>query len=383
MNPTRIAAGTDSLSDHMAGTGRSAARPGLPSWVYAALIVLLSVWILHSFLEALLVAGVTAAASWPLYRRVTKRLSRYLSRTSLSLLFTTLMAVCVLAPLLFGFFALLTEAQALLLEVAAADNKGFPVPPWLHNLPLIGARAVERWQAEIAQPGALANWAQRIDATALLASAQYLGRFITRQTFVVAFTILVLFFLYQEGESLAVGLRRLLRHRIGNRADDYVDLTVRALRASVNSMLVVALFDGLACWAAFALAGVPHPLLWAAATGALALVPFLGYLAVSALALQLTLGGAVTAALVVSVLGCAVLFCGDKILRPLIAGDGTRLRFVWVLMGCLGGFEALGLVGLAIGPVLLAITKELWEQRVRDLVSAEPPRAVASIGGSG
>ena len=54
----------------------------------------------------------------------------------------------------------------------------------------------------------------------------------------------------------------------------------------------------------------------------------------------------------------------------MVARDGTRLRFVWVLMGCLGGFEVLGLVGLVIGPVLLTLMRELWEQRVRDL---DPP----------
>jgi predicted PurR-regulated permease PerM len=379
MSRSRTEAGNDTAADPMGGTRRSAAGSGLPGWVYGALIVVLAVWILHSFLEAMLVACVTAAASWPLYGRFTARLSRYLSQTALSLLFTALMAVFVLAPLLFGFLALLSEARALLLELAAADSKGIPVPPWLQDLPLIGARAVERWQAELAQPGALAGWAQRIDATTLLASAQYLGRFVAQQAFVVAFTILVLFFLYQEGKSLADGLRRLLRHRIGSRADGYLDLTVRALRSSVNSMLLVALFDGVACWAVFALAGVPRPLPWAAATGTLALVPFLGYLAVGALAMQLTMAGATAAALVAFALGGAVLFSGDKILRPMLAGEGTRLRFVWVLMGCLGGFEVLGPVGLVVGPVVLAITKELWEQRLRDLAAAEPPQASASV----
>jgi len=51
----------------------------------------------------------------------------------------------------------------------------------------------------------------------------------------------------------------------------------------------------------------------------------------------------------------------------MVAREGTRWHFVWVLMGCLGGFEALGLVGLGIGPVAIALTRELWEQRVREL----------------
>jgi predicted PurR-regulated permease PerM len=100
-------------------------------------------------------------------------------------------------------------------------------------------------------------------------------------------------------------------------------------------------------------------------------VPFLGYVAVAVLTRKLGLTGAGTPALLASALGCAVLFCGDKVVRPLVARDGTRLPFVWVLMGCLGGFEALGLVGLVVGPVVLTLARELWEQRARDLALSE------------
>jgi predicted PurR-regulated permease PerM len=366
MDPSRIELGIGTVPDQPAGGARSAMKVMLPGrWFYGALIVALSVWVLHSFLHALLVACVTAIASWPLYRQFAARLPR-MPRSATSLIFTCVMTIFVLAPLTFGLGALLTEAHALLLEIAAADKKGIAVPHGVDNLPLVGPWVAARWQSELAHPGALFEWAQRMDATALLAWAQPLGQFMIRHLFIVTFTILVLFFLYQEGESLAQGFRRLLRGRVGERAEGYVDLAVRALRASVNSMLLVGLFVGFASWAAFAVAGVPHAALWAVITGSLALVPFLGYVAVAALALKLTMAGAATPALLSLGLGCAVLFCGDKIVRPMIARGATRLRFVWMLMGCLGGFEVLGLVGLVVGPVLLTITRELWEQRVRE-----------------
>jgi predicted PurR-regulated permease PerM len=89
--------------------------------------------------------------------------------------------------------------------------------------------------------------------------------------------------------------------------------------------------------------------------------------AVSAVTLQLAMTGAATPALVSFGLGCVIVFCGDKIVRPVVAGEGTHLRFVWFLMACLGGFEVLGLVGVVIGPVVLTLARELWEQRVRAL----------------
>jgi len=322
--------------------------------IYGALIVALSAWILHSFLLPLLVACVTAIASWPLYRRFVARLPRRMPPSATSLIFTSLMTVFVLAPLM---FALLVEAQALLLEIAAADKKGIAVPQWVENVPLVGPWLAARWQSELAHPGALSLWTQRTDPTALLSWAQSLGQFTARHVFIIGFTILIVFFLYQEGESLAEEFRRVLRHSIGERAEYHIALATRALRASVNSMLIVGLFDGCAT----------HAAVWAAITGLLALIPFLGYVAVTASTLQLAMTGAAMPALVSFGLGCGVLLCGDKIVRPVFAGKGTHLRFVWFLMACLGGFEVLGLVGVVIGPVMLTLARELWEQRVRDL----------------
>jgi predicted PurR-regulated permease PerM len=335
--------------------------------LYGALIVALSAWILHSFLLPLLVACVTAIASWPLYRQFVVRLPRRMPPSATSLIFTSVMTLFVLAPLIFALSALLAEAHALLLEVAAADKKGIAVPHWVENVPLIGLWVAARWQSELAHPGALSVWTEQIDPTALLTWAQSLGQFTARHVFIIGFTILILFFLYQEGESLAEEFRRLLRDSIGERAEDYIDLATRALRASVNSMLILGLFDGCATGFVYAIAGVKHAALWAAITGLLALVPFLGYAAVAALTLQLAMTGAATPALVSFGLGCVVLFCGDKIVRPLVAGEGTHLRFVWFLMACLGGFEVLGLVGVVIGPVVLTLARDLWKQRVRDL----------------
>jgi len=343
-----------------------------PGWFYAAVIIVLSVWILHSFLEAVIAACVTAVASWPLYRRFVASVPWRMGRSGKPLIFTLLITVFVLAPMMFAFAALLAEANALLLQIAAADKSGIAVPPWLDHVPLVGRWLASRWQVQLAHPGFLMTWTQRADdAGALLGWAQSLGQFMIRHAFIVGFAILLLFFLYQEGECVVRGLRRMLRHRIGDLADTYMALATRAVRASVNSMLIVALFDGFASGVVYAIAGVPHAAVWAAITGLLSLVPFLAYAAVVALALQLAMTVTATPPLLALGLGCLVLLLGDKIVRPVVARDGLRLSFVWVLMGCLGGFEVLGLVGLVIGPVVLTLVRELWEQRAHDLALAD------------
>jgi predicted PurR-regulated permease PerM len=183
--------------------------------------------------------------------------------------------------------------------------------------------------------------------------------------FIILFTLLLLFFLYDRGEALARDFRAMLRSRIGAHADAYITVAARAVRASVNGIVVVGLFDGIFAGLAYAIVGVPDAALWAAITGVLALIPFLGYAAIAALVLRLAIAGAGTSAMLAAALGSIVLIAGDKIVRPAVARGGTHLPFVWALMGCLGGFEALGLVGLVVGPVALTLAREVWEHRIR------------------
>ncbi len=166
-----------------------------------------------------------------------------------------------------------------------------------------------------------------------------------------------------RGDVLARELTGRLEQALGDGAQRYVEVATRAVRASVNSMFAVGLFDAAAAAATYSLAGTPRALVWATITGALVTVPFLGYAAVGAMALALAVKGLAAAALTSLILGAVVLLCGDKVVRPTVARGGMRLPFVWVLMGCLGGFSVFGLSGLVTGPAMLAAAREVLERR--------------------
>ena len=333
-----------------------------PARILAAAIVVLSLWIVHAFIEALLAASVIAIASWPLYTRFMARLPPCMARRMAPALFTCALTVFVLAPMAFACWALWGEAHSLLRDLAAADSHGMAAPAWLADLPGIGPWLAARWRSEFSRPGALLVLKQHADPAALFGWARSFGQFTLRQVFIVGFTVLLLGFFFQEGAALARGFTRALQQAIGPRAERHVDVATRAVRASVCSMLAVGLFDGVAIGLAYAIADAPRALVWAAITGALAAVPFLGYAAVAAMAVQMAVKGAATPALLSLALGCAVLLCGDKDVRPMVARGGIRLPFVWVLMGCVGGFSVLGLAGLVIGPVVLSLARELGER---------------------
>lgn len=116
----------------------------------------------------------------------------------------------------------------------------------------------------------------------------------------------------------------------------------------------------------YAIAGAPHPSLFGAITGICAMIPFASPVAFAAVAFQLGSQGAVGAAVGVLIAGGVVLFIADHFVRPVIIGEGAKLPFLWVLLGILGGIESFGLVGIFLGPALMAALVSLWRTWVSE-----------------
>ena len=69
-----------------------------------------------------------------------------------------------------------------------------------------------------------------------------------------------------------------------------------------------------------------------------------------------------------------LLFVADHFVRPVIIGGGAKLPFLWVLLGILGGIESFGLVGIFVGPALMAALVSIWRSWVKEIPATEPPR---------
>jgi predicted PurR-regulated permease PerM len=130
--------------------------------------------------------------------------------------------------------------------------------------------------------------------------------------------------------------------------------------------VLVGLGVGAIMAAAYFALGVPHPLMLGALTAVAAMIPFGAAVLIGLAALMLLGQGAVGGAIAIVVLGALVVFIADHFLRPVLIGGATRLPFLWVLIGILGGVEAFGLLGLFIGPAVMAALILLW----RELVAA-------------
>jgi predicted PurR-regulated permease PerM len=178
----------------------------------------------------------------------------------------------------------------------------------------------------------------------------------------LGFSLFTLFFVYLHGVSLLAQLRTILRGLLRERADGYLDAVASTTRAVVYGIVLTALVQGLVAGLGYWVAGVPAPATLSAVTVLVALIPFGTPFVWGSATVWLLFSGQTTAGLGLLLWGVLVVSWIDNIVRPMVLSRGSNIPFVLALFGVLGGLAAFGLVGLFLGPVILAVALAVWRE---------------------
>jgi predicted PurR-regulated permease PerM len=252
------------------------------------------------------------------------------------------------------------EARIVIRFLGEAQRNGVPVPDWIAQLPLVGRMMAEWWLANLSDPNAAQELLGHLDTRSLAASARQYGAEIAHRLIIFGFTLLSLFFLFRGGTLFSRQVIRLSDRLLGPDGERIGRHMVQAVLATVNGLVLVGLGEGVLLGIAYIVAGLPHPVSMAALTGVLAVIPFGAPVAFGAAALYLVGMGSTVAGVAVFCFGLVVVFVADHAVRPVIIGGAARLPFLWALLGILGGLETFGIVGLFLGPAVMAALISLW-----------------------
>lgn len=344
--------------------------------IAVAIILAVTIWLIRSFLVPLIWAVVFATANWPLYRRCAQHAPKSIRAQVLPLAFSMLVTLLVLGPVVLAFGILAKQSLVWLTELSVMDKNGLPAPPWLNGTPLFGARLARSWNDALGAPGGLSALLRRIEDGSPLHSLQSIGHLIAYHAFVATITIVTLVFLFRQGGRLADSLGHRIEQHFGHSGRRLLDVAAAALRATVQSMVLVGLIDGTTMGILYAALHIPSPVAWGAVTGVLAMLPFIGYFAVGAVCLSQLAHGATASALLIGVVGFAMLFLSDKFVRPMLMAKETQLDFLGALMGSVGGLQTFGLLGIFIGPMIIAVAKRIVEDWLTCVRSDSPESTV-------
>jgi predicted PurR-regulated permease PerM len=251
------------------------------------------------------------------------------------------------------------------------------VPGWLLQIPFGRDAAVNWWQENLATPeGAHAQFA-RINNQALMHHGQLIWWSVLHRSITFFFMLLTLFFLLRDYEILIAQFRSASQRLFGPSGERIGRQVVQSVRGTIDGLVLVGIGEGAIMTVAYVGFGAPHPILLGLATAVAAMIPFGAALMYAIAGIALVAQGAVPAAIGVVVVGFIVVFIADHWLRPVMIGGATRLPFLWVLIGILGGVETLGLLGLFVGPATMAVLVMLWREFVEREQRAEDQAAAA------
>jgi predicted PurR-regulated permease PerM len=336
-------------------------------FVVTLLLAVIALYILWEFLPALLWAVVLAVTTWPLYVRVARLLHGDRDGAILApLAFTVGIGLVLLVPLAVIAVELGREALFVAHAIPAIEERGLPLPNWVGELPFVGHYIAHWWQDNIGEPGALEDFLGRVDRGTVIEWTRTLGTQLARRTAVLGFTLLTLFFLYRDGGRLVRQVEALLLWVVGPSGHRVGVNMLLSVRGTVNGLVLVGLGEGLLLGIAYLVLGLPHPVLFGGITAVLAMIPFGAPVVFCIGALLLVPESGMGAALTLLIFGSVVVFVADHFVRPVLIGGAVALPFLWVLLGILGGLEAFGLLGLFLGPAIMAALIALWREWVAD-----------------
>ena len=316
-------------------------------------------WVLSPFFASLAWAGILAYVTWPLHLWVRRRLPH---RDNLAALLMTLgVAATLLLPMLMVLFTLVGDVAtaSVILKRLAAEGLP-PLPAGVREWPA-GDWLIAQYQRVQGDP----EWVRvqmaalgLSDATALKALAGGVGRNVAK----FGLAVFALFFLFRHGDSVLSQFRGVATRWLGESARGYILAVGVTVRAVVFGIVLTALAQGALAGLGYWVAGIAAPVLWGVITALVSLIPFVGPVVWIGLSLNLLAHGDTQAALGLFLWGALVVSWVDNLIRPLVISGPTRIPFLLVFLGVLGGLNAFGLIGLFLGPVLLAVSVAIWRE---------------------
>jgi predicted PurR-regulated permease PerM len=332
-----------------------------------------SLWTLLPFMGALIWATTIVIATWPLLlwmQRITG------GRRSFAVaIMTILILLAFIVPFAFAISTLLDAAGRSPALMRDFLTRGLgPPPDWLEDIPGAGERLADRWrEISAGGPDALVEAVRpyaRSAATWALSATGGVGVLIVH----VLLTVVLVAILYSQGEVAARGVLA-FGYRLGSeRGEQTMQLAGQAVRSVALGVIVTALVQSILAGLGLWLSGIPHAGVLTAIVFTLGIAQ-LGPLPVLAPAVIWLYwsghAGWATALLVWSVPVIAL----DNILRPILIRRGVQLPMLLIIAGVIGGLIGFGVVGLFVGPVILAATYTLTKAWIAEGWPDEPEQA--------
>lgn len=326
--------------------------------------------VLQPFIVPTIWAGILSYVTWSFYLRVTGWCGG--SRAIGALLMTLLLTAALLVPTASMALLLRSELGDAYRDIVAALSRQQGLPESWLRLPLVGHWLQELNARMLSDPQALRTTLQNLFNSSYGQITDIVGN-VGRNLAKLFITVISLYFFYRDGDRLAHQVRNVLGQILGERVDAYAHAIGQTVKAVLISLVLCALAQGVLAGLGYWAAGVPAPIFAAAVTTLAALIPFAVPIVWGSIVVWLFAVDQTTPAIGLLLWCVLVVSWVDNLIRPIVISNSTRIPFLLVMFGVLGGLGAFGLVGLFVGPVILAVLLAVWREWRAERVLPELP----------
>lgn len=347
----------------MSETSRDLTRTTLAVFFILGLLVL-SLWVMRPFLAATVWATMIVVATWPLLKSLEVRFG---GRRGPAVAVMTLALLLLLVIPLWAAIDIIAEHSGQVTEVFRhLAERGLPQPPdWIAALPFVGEK-IDQTLTNLASAGTAGLFAKLTPYAAesgkwLLAQVGGLGGTLIHFILIVIISAI----LYSSGEAGARSVLRFGRRLAGDRGENAVTLAGQAIRAVALGVGITAVVQSALGGIGLAVAGVPFASLLTALMLMLCIAqlgPILVLLPAVGWMYWTGETGWASALLVWSIAVGSL----DNVLRPILIKRGADLPLLLIFAGVIGGLISFGLIGIFVGPVILAVTYTLLQAWIED-----------------
>lgn len=320
--------------------------------VLLGLLALGCLVVLLPFLTAVLWACILAYSTWPAYLHLHRSFG---SRSWAAGVMTLTVAAVIILPAVLVGSELVENSAPVIASIQSFLNDGLPSPPgWISSIPLVGP-TLANYIAEHANDASAVSAQLREfvrPAQGLILDA---ARTIAAGLVELVLSVLIAFFFYRDGAFIARRLQRAVERLGGERALQLLELAGATIKGVVYGVLGTALAQGALAMVGFVILQVQGALFLGFLTSFMSLLPMGPPLVWVPVVIWLGVQGRIAAAVFLAIWGVFVISGVDNLLKPYLISRAGKLPFVLVLLGALGGVLAFGLIGVFLGPVLLAL----------------------------
>jgi predicted PurR-regulated permease PerM len=321
-----------------------------------AVLILAVFWILRPFAGAAIWAATIVVTTWSTMLRLQSLLW---GRRSLAVAAMTLAwLVLLIAPVTLAVVTIVQHVDDVVVLTGRLSSFQMPAPPdWLVTLPLVGARVGALWES-VAAEGLMSELVPyaRPAIEWLVQEVGSVGHLLVQSALVVALAALM----YANGEAAVSGLKRVARRLAGQPGEAVLVLSGQAIRGVALGVGVTAVAQCVLGGVGLAIAGVPYAGLLTVVMFILSLAQLGPILVLLPAAAWMFWSGAAGWG-VFLLLICVAAGVLDNVLRPFLIRRGADLPLLLIFAGVIGGLLAFGLVGIFIGPVVLAVAYTLMQ----------------------